>query len=320
MMKPVVALLVIAAVTSTPTAFAFLPGRRGSPTSTPAPSRSGGSFFGGRRSGGSLFGGTPSGGSLFGGLRDTFRGSAEEEEDFDPVPPPIVETPPEITEPDFDPVPPPIVDTPPEITEPDFDPVQEGDRKASFAPNPFDPFPTSGTPPIVDTPPEITQPPETDAPPFGEANLPPALPTQTQKLFLGTGVTVDSSELEEAFTDSSRPDPVCADDQASGVVEALSQAGASVYATALDESTIASFESGIQTLLAPSDECARVASLSDCEWITRRMEGVEAANATEVNGVSEMSRRLDGAELTFTTRFWCKDQDNHGVVHVPNYA
>ena len=303
MMKPVVALLVIAAVTSTPTAFAFLPGRRGSPTSTPAPSRSGGSFFGGRRSGGSLFGGTPSGGSLFGGLRDTFRGSAEEEEDFDPVPPPIVETPPEITEPDFDPVPPPIVDTPfPEV----------------IAPNPFDPVPTSGTQQKIATPPEITQPPETDAPPFGEANLPPALPTQTQKLFLGTGVTVDSSELEEAFTDSSRPDPVCADDQASGVVEALSQAGASVYATALDESTIASFESGIQTLLAPSDECARVASLSDCEWITRRMEGVEAANSTEVNGVSEMSRRLDGAELTFTTRFWCKDQNNHGVVHVPN--
>ena len=177
--------------------------------------------------------------------------------------------------------------------------------------------------PIVDGDPGITESPATDATALGEVNLPPASPSQTQRLFLGSGVPVDPSDLEGALAsadDSNSSDPICPDDHASGVVEALGQAGASIYATALDESKVTSFESGIQTLLAPSDECARVASLSDCEWITRRMEGVEAANATEVNGVSEMSRRLDGAELTFTTRFWCKDQDNHGVVHVPNYA
>merc|ERR1711920_428119 len=55
MMKIIVALLVIAAATSTPTAFACLPfGERGS--TTPAPS-----VFGGTPSGGSLIGCTPSG-------------------------------------------------------------------------------------------------------------------------------------------------------------------------------------------------------------------------------------------------------------------
>merc|ERR1712188_256151 len=163
----------------------------------------------------------------------------------------------------------------------------------------------------INSDPGITESPATDATALGEVNLPPASPSQTQRLFLGSGVPVDPSDLEGALAsadDSNSSDPVCPDDHASGVVEALGQAGASIYATALDESKVTSFESGIQTLLAPSDECARVASLSDCEWITRRMEGVAAANATELTL---------GAELTFTTRFWCKDQDNHGVVHVP---
>ena len=300
MMKPIAALLVIAAATSTPTASAFLPfGQRGSTTTTPAPS---------------LFGGTPSlassflgaGGSLIGGLLDTLGGSAEEE-------------------------------------------VQEEDSASFqiFIPTPFPPSsasegigdlkPDFDPATILPSPPDITQPPETDAAPVEEANLPPAspFPTQRPRIFAGLGVPLDPSALAESVVtqaaptearssasadDSSRPDSVCKDDRASGVVEALSQAGASVFAAALNQSTIASCESGIQTLLAPSDECARDASLSDCEWITRRIEGVEAANATEVNGVSEMSRRLDGAELTFTTRFWCKDQDNHGVVHVFNYA